>query len=60
MNMFKGDGYIIYSGVRGDIVLRTDGIWIEFAGLDTFFWPGSVGGAMKIVGYSALHSTICP
>jgi len=35
MTTFTGDGYTIYSGARGDVIVREDGVWVEEGGKDT-------------------------
>lgn len=51
MTHFTGHNFDIYSGTRGDVVDRLDGIWLELRGTDTVKWDGALEGALKEIGY---------
>lgn len=51
MNHFIASDFDIYSGTRGDVIDRMDGIWIELRDRDTAKWTGMLDDALKAVGY---------
>jgi len=49
MTTFNGQGYTIYSGLWGSVIVRPDGIWVESSVEDTIFWEDSLLTAMDYV-----------